>query len=146
MFFPSKGVDCKIIALVEKESQVQRGRSSRTKRRPGPRATLTECRVNPKFRNNFRSTFVPSSINHVVLHHCKMFTTKTLARSRCLLQPFGARNFSSSPISARLSLAYDFYEAAKPETKNAPIVFIHGLFGSKKNNRSMSKSEPSLVQ
>jgi hypothetical protein len=38
-----------------------------------------------------------------------------------------------------LKLAYDFYEAEKPDTKKDPIVFIHGLFGSKKNNRSMSK-------
>jgi pimeloyl-ACP methyl ester carboxylesterase len=38
-----------------------------------------------------------------------------------------------------LKLAFDLYEAEKPESNKDPIVFIHGLFGSRKNNRSMSK-------
>lgn len=43
--------------------------------------------------------------------------------------------------AARLKLAYDLHEPPKPQTseKNAPILFLHGLFGSKKNNRAMSK-------
>nr|CDP25521.1 Putative protein similar to YGR031W of Saccharomyces cerevisiae [Podospora anserina S mat+] len=40
-------------------------------------------------------------------------------------------------------LAYDLHEPAKPSVgnpnKNSPIVFMHGLFGSKKNNRTISK-------
>ncbi|KAK0739187.1 Alpha/Beta hydrolase protein [Apiosordaria backusii] len=40
-------------------------------------------------------------------------------------------------------LAYDLHEPAKPSfdnpNKNSPIVFMHGLFGSKKNNRTISK-------
>jgi len=43
-----------------------------------------------------------------------------------------------------LSLAFDLHEPVKaqqPERKlGDPIIFIHGLFGSKKNNRSISKS------
>lgn len=50
-----------------------------------------------------------------------------------------ARAFSSSPANLRLSLAYDYHEPAKADSPGAPIVFMHGLFGSKKNNRSMSK-------
>lgn len=50
------------------------------------------------------------------------------------------RSFSSTSAVRKLQLAYDHYPAAEgATTKNAPIVFIHGLFGSKKNNRSMSK-------
>nr|POF06880.1 abhydrolase domain-containing protein c22h12.03 [Quercus suber] len=55
------------------------------------------------------------------------------------------RNFSTAFLSNGIAIAYDLHEppakkdtngAAKP---NSPIVFIHGLFGSKKNNRSISK-------
>ncbi|KAI4842237.1 alpha/beta-hydrolase [Aureobasidium sp. EXF-8845] len=68
-----------------------------------------------------------------------MLATRTFAQSRQAFRPLSIRAFSSSPINAKLKLAYDFYEAEKPDTKKDPIVFIHGLFGSKKNNRSMSK-------
>ncbi|KAI5461044.1 hypothetical protein BGZ63DRAFT_357001 [Mariannaea sp. PMI_226] len=39
-------------------------------------------------------------------------------------------------------LAYDLHEPAQPQTdkQNSPILFLHGLFGSKKNNRAMSKA------
>jgi hypothetical protein len=46
----------------------------------------------------------------------------------------------SYSIAPRVSLAYDLHEPANPSS-NAPgaIIFMHGLFGSKKNNRSISK-------
>ncbi|KAF4617049.1 hypothetical protein G7Y89_g15101 [Cudoniella acicularis] len=52
--------------------------------------------------------------------------------------PAWSRTYSSAP---RVSLAYDLHEPAKPSS-NAPgaIIFMHGLFGSKKNNRSISKA------
>ncbi|KAK7398000.1 hypothetical protein QQX98_012628 [Neonectria punicea] len=39
-------------------------------------------------------------------------------------------------------LAYDLHEPASPRTDKAkaPILFLHGLFGSKKNNRGISKA------
>ncbi|KAK7417326.1 hypothetical protein QQZ08_011669 [Neonectria magnoliae] len=39
-------------------------------------------------------------------------------------------------------LAYDIHEPASPRTDKtkAPILFLHGLFGSKKNNRGISKA------
>ncbi|POR33427.1 Abhydrolase domain-containing protein IMO32 [Tolypocladium paradoxum] len=39
-------------------------------------------------------------------------------------------------------LVYDLHAPARPKTdeKQAPIVFLHGLFGSKKNNRGISKA------
>ncbi|KAH6684394.1 prolyl oligopeptidase-like protein [Halenospora varia] len=48
------------------------------------------------------------------------------------------RSYSSSP---RISLAFDLHEPAKPSsTAPRAIIFMHGLFGSKKNNRSISKA------
>ncbi|KAF0642393.1 hypothetical protein FPSE5266_20118 [Fusarium pseudograminearum] len=52
------------------------------------------------------------------------------------------------PASTRLysqaigPLVYDLHEPAQPKTdkKNSPILFLHGLFGSKKNNRAISKA------
>ncbi|PNY24485.1 Abhydrolase domain-containing protein IMO32 [Tolypocladium capitatum] len=39
-------------------------------------------------------------------------------------------------------LVYDLHAPARPRTdeKQAPVVFLHGLFGSKKNNRGISKA------
>ncbi|KAK3903344.1 Alpha/Beta hydrolase protein [Staphylotrichum tortipilum] len=51
---------------------------------------------------------------------------------------FGAR--MSAPIST-VSLAYDLHAPAKPlaDKETSPIIIMHGLFGSKKNNRTISK-------
>ncbi|KAG9258342.1 Alpha/Beta hydrolase protein [Emericellopsis atlantica] len=68
---------------------------------------------------------------------------------RCLARPSVAlppRVFTATQRRAHSSvvspLAYDLHEPAKPKTDkhNAPIIFMHGLFGSKKNNRAMSKA------
>ncbi|KAG7147427.1 alcohol acetyltransferase like protein [Verticillium longisporum] len=51
------------------------------------------------------------------------------------------RSFGTS-TQAHLKLAYDLYEPSSSRAKGDdchPIVFLHGLFGSKKNNRSISK-------
>jgi pimeloyl-ACP methyl ester carboxylesterase len=51
----------------------------------------------------------------------------------------GLRAFSTARVS-RTELAYQVYG---PENDQAatrdPILFLHGLFGSKQNNRSISK-------
>ncbi|KAK3297562.1 Alpha/Beta hydrolase protein [Chaetomium fimeti] len=51
-----------------------------------------------------------------------------------------ARVQVSAPFST-VSLAYDLHEPAKPvaDKQTSPIIFMHGLFGSKKNNRTISK-------
>jgi hypothetical protein len=50
------------------------------------------------------------------------------------------RAFSTTELSNGINMAYDFYEPdAKKAMTGGPIVFIHGFFGSKRNNRSMSK-------
>lgn len=51
-----------------------------------------------------------------------------------------SRCFSTARSSRQLKLAYDLHEPPQDGGPvNNPIIFIHGLFGSKKNNRSMSK-------
>jgi len=62
------------------------------------------------------------------------------------------RAFSTTELSNGIKLAYDLHEppttssssSSSSSSKNnaPPIIFIHGLFGSKKNNRSMSKYAP----
>ncbi|KAG9247893.1 prolyl oligopeptidase-like protein [Calycina marina] len=52
-------------------------------------------------------------------------------------QPISCRTYSSG----RVTLAFDLHQPAKGSSpEHAPIIFMHGLFGSKKNNRSMSKA------
>lgn len=50
---------------------------------------------------------------------------------------------SSSRCISTVPLVYDLHEPAKPVSsdpnRNSPILFMHGLFGSKKNNRSISR-------
>lgn len=50
---------------------------------------------------------------------------------------------SSSRAVSTVSLVYDLHEPAKPVSEDpnrqSPILFMHGLFGSKKNNRSISR-------
>ncbi|KAI4865366.1 alpha/beta-hydrolase [Hypoxylon rubiginosum] len=48
---------------------------------------------------------------------------------------------SSSTSNPRVPLAFDHHEPPKGgrHRQDAPIIFMHGLFGSKKNNRSVSR-------
>ncbi|ROW08875.1 hypothetical protein VMCG_02801 [Cytospora schulzeri] len=75
-----------------------------------------------------------------------------LRRSGCLrpLATTTHRFYSSSSSSSTsgsistVPLAYDLHAPAKPVSddpdRTSPILFLHGLFGSKKNNRSISKA------
>lgn len=64
-------------------------------------------------------------------------------------QPFrlnARRAFSTTELDSGVKIAYDLFEPEKEATaKDAPIVFIHGLFGSKRNNGSMSKYAPAYA-
>ena len=59
----------------------------------------------------------------------------------------GRRGLRATAVSSRLysqsvgPLVFDLHEPAQPKTdkRNSPILFLHGLFGSKKNNRAISK-------
>lgn len=68
-----------------------------------------------------------------------MLATRVAARQSCAHRHHYLRSFTTTTVH-KLQLAYDLHEPPnKQDSKNAAIVFIHGLFGSKKNNRSMSK-------
>lgn len=52
--------------------------------------------------------------------------------------PLSRRAYSTT---SRVPLAFDLHKPPKEaDEQNAPIVFMHGLFGSKKNNRGISKA------
>ncbi|KAK4569931.1 hypothetical protein LTR86_002901 [Recurvomyces mirabilis] len=78
-----------------------------------------------------------------------MFTRRAIPRAkhalttyRATCSPNSARPFSSTQLPNGITIAYDLHEPPKDSdtSRNAPpIIFMHGLFGSKKNNRSMSK-------
>ncbi|KAF2404557.1 alpha/beta-hydrolase [Trichodelitschia bisporula] len=65
------------------------------------------------------------------------------AVSHCRPLNRSRRLFSAAAPLRQLDLAFDYYEPEKckqdPAACNAPIIFLHGLFGSRKNNRSISK-------
>lgn len=48
------------------------------------------------------------------------------------------RNFSSKNEIKTVELAYDFHPSPV-EVTSEPIIFLHGLFGSKANNRTVSR-------
>ncbi|KAJ4424621.1 hypothetical protein N0V82_000753 [Gnomoniopsis sp. IMI 355080] len=68
------------------------------------------------------------------------------ARGRAFLRPLAiaAHHPYSTSVINRVPLVYDLHEPAKPVSddpnRESPILFMHGLFGSKKNNRSISKA------
>ncbi|EFX01046.1 alpha beta hydrolase fold family [Grosmannia clavigera kw1407] len=49
---------------------------------------------------------------------------------------------TAGQIPGAVKLSYDLHSPAKPVTNQhvQPIIFLHGLFGSKKNNRSISRA------
>ncbi|KAJ5386262.1 hypothetical protein N7509_008803 [Penicillium cosmopolitanum] len=51
----------------------------------------------------------------------------------------GLRAFSTARVF-RAELAYQVYGPEKEQATRDPILFLHGLFGSKQNNRSISKA------
>lgn len=50
----------------------------------------------------------------------------------------GLRAFSTSRAS-QVELSYQVFGPENGEAVRDPILFLHGLFGSKQNNRSISK-------
>ncbi|KAK0754815.1 Alpha/Beta hydrolase protein [Schizothecium vesticola] len=64
---------------------------------------------------------------------------RLISRRACI-----SRSFSTSPLRLLpiVSLVYDLHEPPTPtvpDNKTSPLIVMHGLFGSKKNNRSISK-------
>ena len=58
-----------------------------------------------------------------------------------LMTPVHCLKTSQRSSRRQLSLAYTKYSATQSNNENthAPLVILHGLFGSKQNNRSISK-------
>ncbi|KHJ30597.1 putative abhydrolase domain-containing protein [Erysiphe necator] len=49
------------------------------------------------------------------------------------------RTMTTTSLGSQVPLAYDLYEPSNSLRSSNPIIVIHGLFGSKKNNRGISK-------
>ncbi|KAF5022546.1 hypothetical protein F66182_5379 [Fusarium sp. NRRL 66182] len=66
-------------------------------------------------------------------------TTAPVAGRQGLRAAVGSARLYSQSVGP---LVYDLHEPARPKTdkKKSPILFLHGLFGSKKNNRAISKA------
>lgn len=63
-----------------------------------------------------------------------------LPRLQQPLRPYAYRPFSTTELGNGVKMAFEYYEVEKGQAaQGAPIVFVHGLFGSKRNHRSMSK-------
>ncbi|KAH8664339.1 Alpha/Beta hydrolase protein [Xylariales sp. PMI_506] len=80
------------------------------------------------------------------LRHLAAASPSTLRRPTspsCLLAASSvSRAYSSLPSTPRVSLAYEHHpppKAEKHSAQDAPIIFMHGLFGSRKNNRTVSR-------
>ncbi|KAI9741861.1 MAG: hypothetical protein M1834_000249 [Cirrosporium novae-zelandiae] len=65
-----------------------------------------------------------------------------LLRSAYRLPSGQARRYFSNTPLVRLPLAYNLHQPSPLQDAplNHPIIFMHGLFGSKQNNRSISKA------
>jgi len=63
---------------------------------------------------------------------------KHLPRIYRTQSPAWTRPFHASANCRAIDLAYSLHDE-HGKAKGAPIIIVHGLFGSKKNNRSVSK-------
>ncbi|SMR60006.1 unnamed protein product [Zymoseptoria tritici ST99CH_1A5] len=69
-----------------------------------------------------------------------MLARRALPRLQQSLRRYGRRPFSTTELSNGVRMAYELYEPENGKAaEGAPIIFVHGLFGSKRNHRSMSK-------
>jgi hypothetical protein len=99
---------------------------------------------NSSFRFNRKDNSGKSPSSFVLAEATRLQQVNKSTMPPRLISPFSYRvsaslwkSYSTAP---RVSLAYDLHEPGDPSS-NAPgaIIFLHGLFGSKKNNRSISK-------
>lgn len=64
----------------------------------------------------------------------------TEMRRFLVARPVAYHSFSShAPKTQRLALAYHRHESPSRPSVGPPIILMHGLFGSRRNNRTMSK-------
>ncbi|USW51614.1 Putative alpha/beta hydrolase-1 [Septoria linicola] len=67
-----------------------------------------------------------------------MLARNALPRLQQPLRASAIRAYSTTELGNGVNMAYDLYEPEQ-QAQGSPIVFVHGLFGSKRNHRSMSK-------
>jgi predicted alpha/beta-fold hydrolase len=76
---------------------------------------------------------VPISYLGSILKATTMLARRAFPRlQQSLRQP--ARLYSTTELSNGIHMAYDLYEPEQP-AQGAPIILVHGLFGSKRNHR-----------
>lgn len=66
--------------------------------------------------------------------------------TRVCVRPFNAANYV---CRRKLSLAYTKHCVAQSsieEGEYAPLIVLHGLFGSRQNNRSISKYDINMIR
>ncbi|OJD15148.1 hypothetical protein AJ78_04573 [Emergomyces pasteurianus Ep9510] len=84
----------------------------------------------------------PVHLGPALYHYLKPIETMRSRIARVCRSSY--RSFSTSPGRSRAQLAYQTWPAQNDSTtideRRNPIVFMHGLFGSKQNNRSISKA------
>ncbi|RAH43619.1 alpha/beta-hydrolase [Aspergillus brunneoviolaceus CBS 621.78] len=70
-----------------------------------------------------------------------MLSRVLFKRAGASQRPAGlARLFSSTTQRMDPDLSYQVFKPEKDEVSRGPIIFLHGLFGSKQNNRSISRA------
>ncbi|CAK3833607.1 Abhydrolase domain-containing [Lecanosticta acicola] len=69
-----------------------------------------------------------------------MLARRAIPRLQQPFRQFAQRTFSTAELSNGIKMAYEKYEPESGQShEGAPVVFVHGLFGSKRNHRSISK-------
>ncbi|KXT04866.1 hypothetical protein AC578_3427 [Pseudocercospora eumusae] len=69
-----------------------------------------------------------------------MLARRALPRLQQPFRLYAKRPYSTSELSNGIKMAYELYEPENGvSAQGSPIVFVHGLFGSKRNHRSISK-------
>jgi hypothetical protein len=81
---------------------------------------------------------ITRSIRPVVAPFVQPRHTTRIQLGNAVPRPAWTRCFHASTSLRVVDLAYSLHDE-KGTAKGDPIVIIHGLFGSKKNNRSVSK-------
>lgn len=92
--------------------------------------TSSKCRDEP----NSHTLFSPiSNNNNELLMNTTLFPPRIALRGLR-----SARAFSTARV-LRSDLSYQVFGPETEEATRSPILFLHGLFGSKQNNRSISR-------
>ncbi|KAK4501824.1 hypothetical protein PRZ48_007633 [Zasmidium cellare] len=68
-----------------------------------------------------------------------MLARRALPRLQQPFRQYARRPFSSTELSNGIKIAYELHEPEKGRSaEGPPIVFVHGLFGSKRNHRAIN--------